>query len=293
MNELAAIYSMTGYAVVTRDLPQGSLNLELRSLNNRYLDIQFRLPDELRMLEGLMRESLTARLNRGKIECRVNYSPSFSTENLQHINSDLLHKLLNLNQVVRATLPEAGSLDVADILRWPGMLSSIALPVADLSGPCLDLLGAALDELAAARAREGEKLKFILLERLARIRLLAAEAAPRIPALLVAFQEKLKARLCEAMISCDDDRIRQELTLFASKIDVDEELSRLQTHLQEVERVLSKGGAIGKRLDFLMQELNREANTIGSKSVDAEVSRMCIELKVLIEQMREQVQNLE
>lgn len=293
MNELAAICSMTGYAVVTRDLPQGSLNLELRSLNNRYLDIQFRLPDELRMLEGLMRELLTARLNRGKIECRVNYSPSFSTENLQHINDDLLHKLLNLNQVVRATLPEAGSLDVADILRWPGMLSSIALPVTDLSGPCLDLLGAALDELAAARAREGEKLKFILLERLARIRLLAAEAAPRIPALLVAFQEKLKARLCEAMISCDDDRIRQELTLFASKIDVDEELSRLQTHLEEVERVLSKGGAIGKRLDFLMQELNREANTIGSKSVDAEVSRMCVELKVLIEQMREQVQNLE
>jgi uncharacterized protein (TIGR00255 family) len=293
VNELAAIYSMTGYAVVTRDLPQGSLNLELRSLNNRYLDIQFRLPDELRMLEGLMRELLTARLNRGKIECRVNYSPSFSTENLQHINSDLLHKLLNLNQVVRATLPEAGSLDVADILRWPGMLSSIALPVTDLSGPCLDLLGAALDELAAARAREGEKLKFILLERLARIRLLAAEAAPRIPALLVAFQEKLKARLCEAMINCDDDRIRQELTLFASKIDVDEELSRLQTHLEEVERVLSKGGAIGKRLDFLMQELNREANTIGSKSVDAEVSRMCVELKVLIEQMREQVQNLE
>jgi uncharacterized protein (TIGR00255 family) len=293
VNELAAIYSMTGYAVVTRDLPQGSLNLELRSLNNRYLDIQFRLPDELRMLEGSMRELLTARLNRGKIECRVNYSPSFSTENLQHINSDLLHKLLNLNQVVRATLPEAGSLDVADILRWPGMLSSIALPVTDLSGPCLDLLGAALDELAAARAREGEKLKFILLERLARIRLLAAEAAPRIPALLVAFQEKLKARLCEAMINCDDDRIRQELTLFASKIDVDEELSRLQTHLEEVERVLSKGGAIGKRLDFLMQELNREANTIGSKSVDAEVSRMCVELKVLIEQMREQVQNLE
>jgi uncharacterized protein (TIGR00255 family) len=293
VNELAAIYSMTGYAVVTRDLPQGSLNLELRSLNNRYLDIQFRLPDELRMLEGLMRELLVARLNRGKIECRVNFLPSVSTENLQHINSDLLHKLLKLNQVVRATLPDAGSLDVADVLRWPGMLGSAALPVADLSGPCMELLGTGLDELAAARAREGEKLKLILLERLARIRRLAAEAVPRIPALIAAFQEKLKARLCEAMISCDDDRIRQELTLFASKIDVDEELSRLQTHLDEVERVLSKGGAIGKRLDFLMQELNREANTIGSKSVDAEVSKMCVELKVLIEQMREQVQNLE
>ena len=293
MDELAAIYSMTGYAVVTRDFPQGSLNLELRSLNNRYLDIQFRLPDELRMLEGSMRELLAARLNRGKIECRVNFLPSFSGENLQHINTDLLHKLFNLNETVRSAVPDARSLDVADILRWPGMLGSVALPVADLSVPCMELLAAASDELAAARAREGEKLKLILLERLARIRRLTAEAIPRIPALLIAFQEKLKARLCEAMVNCDDERIRQELTLFAGKIDVDEELSRLQTHLDEVERVLSKGGAIGKRLDFLMQELNREANTVGSKSVDTEVSKMCVELKVLIEQMREQVQNLE
>ena len=232
-------------------------------------------------------------MNRGKIECRVNFLPSLGAGNLEHINADLLHKLLNLNQAVRAAFPEARGLDVADILRWPGMLSSATVPVADLCVPCIELLSAALDELAAARAREGEKLKLILLERLARIRRLAAEAVPRIPALLIAFQEKLKARLCEAMINCDDDRMRQELTLFASKIDVDEELSRLQTHLDEVERVLHKGGAIGKRLDFLMQELNREANTIGSKSVDAEMSKMCVELKVLIEQMREQVQNLE
>ena len=293
MDELGAIYSMTGYAVATRVLPQGSLNLELRSLNNRYLDIQFRLPDELRGLEGAMRELLTARLNRGKIECRVNFSLSLGAENIEQINAELLHKLLNLNQAVREVLPEARGLDVADILRWPGMLGSAAVPMADLCPPCIDLLRAALDELAAARAREGEKLKLILLERLARIRQLAAEVVPRIPALLIAFQEKLKARLCEAMINCDDDRMRQELTLFASKIDVDEELSRLQTHLDEVERVLHKGGAIGKRLDFLMQELNRESNTIGSKSVDAEVSKMGIELKVLIEQMREQVQNLE
>src|SRR6185312_12693269 len=155
------------------------------------------------------------------------------------------------------------------------------------------LLHAALDEFAAARAREGEKLKAILLERLGKMRRLTADVSPRIPALLVAFQEKIRSRLQEAMINHDDDRIRQELSLFTSKIDVDEELSRLQTHLDEVERVLSSGGAIGKRLDFLMQELNREANTIGSKSVDAEVSKISLELKVLIEQMREQVQNIE
>lgn len=293
MDELATIYSMTGYAVVARELPQGSLNLELRSVNNRYLDIQFRLPDELRLLEATMREFLTARLNRGKIECRVSFSGITSTEDLQHINADLLQKLLELNRTVRAALPDAHGLEVADILRWPGMLRANSMPAESLREPCLELLGVALHELAAARAREGEKLKVILLERLSRMRSLAAEVAPRIPALLVAFQEKVKARLRDAMINGDDERIRQELTLFASKIDVDEELSRLQAHFEEVERVLRKGGAIGKRLDFLMQELNREANTVGSKSVDAEVSKIAIELKVLIEQMREQVQNIE
>ncbi|WP_036576198.1 YicC/YloC family endoribonuclease [Nitrosospira briensis] len=284
---------MTGYAVVARELPQGSLNLELRSVNNRYLDIQFRLPDEFRLLEVTMREFLTARLNRGKIECRVSFSGIASTEDLQHINADLLQKLLALNRTVRAALPDAHGLEVADILRWPGMLRANSLPAESLREPCLELLAVALHELAAARAREGEKLKVVLLERLSRMRSLAAEVAPRIPALLVAFQEKIKARLHDAMINCDDERIRQELTLFAGKIDVDEELSRLQAHFEEVERVLRKGGAVGKRLDFLMQELNREANTVGSKSVDAEVSKISIELKVLIEQMREQVQNLE
>jgi uncharacterized protein (TIGR00255 family) len=293
VDELATIYSMTGYAVVARESPQGSLNLELRSVNNRYLDIQFRLPDELRLLEVTMREFLTARLNRGKIECRVSFSGITSTEDLQHINADLLQKLLELNRTVRAALPDAHGLEVADILRWPGMLRANSMPAESLREPCLELLGAALHDLAAARAREGENLKVILLERLSRMRSLAAEVAPRIPALLVAFQEKVKARLRDAMINCDDERIRQELTLFASKIDVDEELSRLQAHFEEVERVLRKGGAIGKRLDFLMQELNREANTVGSKSVDAEVSKIAIELKVLIEQMREQVQNIE
>ncbi len=293
MDELATIYSMTGYAVVARELPQGSLNLELRSVNNRYLDIQFRLPDEFRLLEVTMREFLTARLNRGKIECRVSFSGIASTEDLQHINADLLQKLLALNRTVRAALPDAHGLEVADILRWPGMLRANSLPAESLREPCLELLAVALHELAAARAREGEKLKVVLLERLSRMRSLAAEVAPRIPALLVAFQEKIKARLHDAMINCDDERIRQELTLFAGKIDVDEELSRLQAHFEEVERVLRKGGAVGKRLDFLMQELNREANTVGSKSVDAEVSKISIELKVLIEQMREQVQNLE
>lgn len=287
------IYSMTGYAAVAKEVPRGSLNLELRSVNNRYLDIQFRLPDELRLLEAKMREFLTARLSRGKVECRLSFSRLVSAEDPQHINANLLQKLLELDRAVRVALPDARGLEVADILRWPGILGADSLPAESLGESCMELLCAALDEFAAARAREGEKLKAMLLERLGKMRHLVAEVSPRIPALLVAFQEKIKSRLSEAMINQDDDRIRQELLLFTSKIDVDEELSRLQTHLDEVERVLSSGGAIGKRLDFLMQELNREANTIGSKSVDVEVSKISLELKVLIEQMREQVQNIE
>ena len=293
MDKLTLIYSMTGYAVVTQEVPHGSLNLELRSVNNRYLDIQFRLPDEFRLLESVMREFLATRLSRGKVDCRLSFSRSAGTEELQQINPELLQKLLELDRTVKVALPDARSLSVADILRWPGMLGADALPAGNLREPCMELLRVALDEFVAARAREGEKLKAMLLERLDKMRQLTTAVSPRIPALLAAFQEKLTMRLREATVNCDDDRIRQELILFASKIDVDEELSRLQTHLDEVERILVKGGAVGKRLDFLMQELNREANTLGSKSADAEVSKVAMELKVLIEQMREQVQNLE
>jgi len=284
---------MTGYATVTKEAHQGSLNLELRSVNHRYLDIQFRLPDKFRSLEPTMRELMVARLNRGKVDCYLSFSQQSGTEDMQQLNSDLLQRLLELNHTVRAALPDSHNLGVADILRWPGILKTDVLPTEDLCNLCKELLLTALDEFTTARAREGEKLRVLILERLTKMRRLVTNASPRIPALLTAFQEKITARLSDAMINCDDDRIRQELTLFASKIDVDEELSRLQTHLDEVERILIKGGVVGKRLDFLMQELNREANTLGSKSVDAEVSNISIELKVLIEQMREQVQNIE
>ena len=293
MDNLAAIYSMTGYAVVTKELPYGSLNLELRSVNNRYLDLQFRLPDDLRLIEAAMREFLCSRLNRGKVECRLSFSRIAEAGGLQQINTNLLQNLLELDRAIRVTLPDARGLEVADILRWPGVLRSETLSSENLSDPCMDLMRAAVDELAASRAREGEKLRALLLHRVSRMRVLTSEIAPRIPGLLLAFEEKLKSRLREALINLDDDRIRQELSLFASKVDIDEELCRLMTHLDEVERVLVKGGVIGKRLDFLMQELNREANTVGSKSMDAEVSKISMELKVLIEQMREQVQNIE
>lgn len=287
------IYSMTGYAIAAKESSQGTLSLELRSVNHRYLDIQFRLPDKFRVLEPSMRELITSKLNRGKVDCYMSFNQLSGNEEIQKINTELLQRLLELNHTVKISLSDAQSLCVADILRWPGILKTDILPTDDLCNLCKELLRTTLHEFTAARAREGKKLKILLLERLTKMRQLTTTAAPLIPALVTAFQEKITARLNDAMINSENDRIHQELVLFASKIDVDEELSRLETHLDEVERVLIKGGAVGKRLDFLMQELNREANTIGSKSVDSDISKISMELKILIEQMREQVQNIE
>ena len=287
------IYSMTGYAIATKESSQGTLSLELRSVNHRYLDIQFRLPDKFRVLEPSMRELMTSQLNRGKVDCYMSFNQLSGNEDMQKINTELLQRLLELNHTVKTALSDAQSLSVADIIRWPGILKTDMLPTDDLCNLCKELLQTTLHEFTAARAREGEKLKILLLERLTKMRQLTAMASPLIPALVTAFQEKITARLNDAMINSENDRIRQELVLFASKIDIDEELSRLETHLDEVERVLIKGGVVGKRLDFLMQELNREANTIGSKSVDSDISKISMELKILIEQMREQVQNIE
>jgi len=287
------IYSMTGYAAAAKEFAYGALNVELRSVNHRYLDIQFRLPDDVRSIEVQLRELLTAKLTRGKVECRVTFAAAAGAQQLPELNEALLRQLIALDTRIRVIFPAAADLGVSDILRWPGMLGAEALPVEELQTACRDLVQRALDEFTASRAREGEKLKTMLLERAATMELRVAEVAPRMPQALAAFQEKLTARLKEAMGTGDDERIRQEVTLFANKVDVDEELSRLTTHIAELQRILEKGGAVGKRLDFLMQELNREANTLGSKSVDIAVTQVSMELKVLIEQMREQIQNIE
>jgi uncharacterized protein (TIGR00255 family) len=286
------IYSMTGYAVASRELENAVLNLELRSVNHRYLDIQFRLPDELRAIESVLRETLTARLNRGKIECRISYTPIPGRKGMD-VDHDLLTQLVALNARVREALPEAEALSAADLLRWPGMLGAESLDIDELRKVCQSLLEQVLEEFAQARGREGEKLKAILLERASAVEARLADVAPRMPQVIAAFQEKLSVRLKEALANADEDRIRQEVVLFANKIDVDEELTRLTTHIAELRRILDKGGAVGKRLDFLMQELNREANTLGSKAADVTVTQVSMELKLLIEQMREQIQNIE
>ncbi|OGS90329.1 MAG: YicC family protein [Gallionellales bacterium GWA2_60_18] len=291
------ILSMTGYANTSAELDSGSLTLDLRAVNHRYLDIQLRMPDELRAFEGALREAISAQLQRGKVECRINYAAR-SAQSGAALNRDLLQQLAAWDREVRAVLPEARSLSVADALRWNGVLETPAASADELRTALLGLLQEALQEFSAARAREGEKLKDFLLQRVDKIEALRSGVMPHVPAAIAAYEQKLAARLREAMQNAPaqdglDERIRQEITLFASKIDVDEELSRLASHLTEMRRILAQGGAVGKRLDFLMQELNREANTLGSKSVDAEVSRSAMEMKILIEQMREQIQNLE
>jgi len=287
------IYSMTGYAAAGVESPFGALNLELRSVNHRYLDIQFRLPDDLRTLEAGLREKTTGRISRGKVEVRITVNKSPASQAGLQIDETLLTQLKRLNDDVMSAIPESASLSVNDVLCWPGILGNDNLQPENLQEASFGLLDRALDDLTETRGREGEKLKNVLLERIGAMEMLVKNITPRMPQLIANYKDKLTTRLREAMVNMDDDRLKQELVLFASKIDVDEELSRLSAHFGEIRRILEKGGAVGKRLDFLMQELNREANTLGSKSVDLEVTQTAMELKVLIEQMREQIQNIE
>ncbi len=286
------IQSMTGYAALTREIAQGSLFLELKSVNNRFLDVQFRVVEELRAFEPGLRELIAAKINRGKLDCRVNFTPAAAGRQLT-LNPALLAQLAQLEGEVRAAMPEAQPLHAGEVLHWPGMLGDTGIAADDLREPCLALMRDALAELAATRLREGAKLKDMLLERIAKMQALVEKVTPLLPLAIAAYQEKLAMRLREALAGNDEERIRQEIAVFALRVDVAEELNRLSAHLEEVRRVLDAGGAAGKRLDFIMQELNREANTLGSKSVSKDVSETAIELKLLIEQMREQIQNIE
>jgi uncharacterized protein (TIGR00255 family) len=287
------IHSMTGYACVARTLSDFQLSVELKSVNSRYLDLAFRLPEELRPLESQLREQIGAKVARGKLECRVALTHTAANREALEIDRALVERIGAAARQVQQTVPEVLALQVGEILRWPGVIGERALPSDELAAACRDLVAQALDEFNAARAREGAKLAQALLERAARMQELVQRIAPKVPQLVKAYEEKLRARIAEAKVAADEDRMRQEIVLFASRVDVDEELSRLGAHLKELEHVLGRGGAVGRRLDFLMQEFNREANTLGSKSADLESTQVAVELKVLIEQMREQVQNIE
>lgn len=287
------IHSMTGYAAGSRDLGFALLNIELKSVNSRFLDLSFRIGEELRFLEMPVRELLSARVQRGKLECRLYLQSRGGGSRALAPDLALVARLGELDAAVRQVLPQALPLSVAEVLRWPGVMAEDGLDAELVQREAVALVASLLDEFSASRAREGAKLAALLLERAARMRELAIQAGPLVPIALADYQTRLATRLREAVAALDEDRIRQELGVVATRIDVEEELARLVTHLDELERILKKGGAVGKRLDFLMQELNREANTLASKAVSTEVTAIALELKLLIEQVREQVQNLE
>jgi len=284
---------MTGFAAHSINLDHASVNIDLRSVNQRYLELHFRLADEFRPLEPQLRELINQRLARGKVECRIGLTPLPLATQDNGLNPAILERLAHWQTEVLRRLPDSAPLSVNEILRWPGAVPAAALSQDALNGAALAGIRATLDELVQSRQREGAKLKQHILDRLGAAEAQVAGLQPLLPALVAAQRDKLERRLREALGETGHERLAQEIALAAQKSDIDEELSRLTTHFAEVRRVLSQAGAIGKRLDFLMQELHREANTLGSKSAAAETSRVSLELKVLIEQMREQVQNIE
>jgi uncharacterized protein (TIGR00255 family) len=287
------ILSMTGFASASAEMPGISLAVELRSVNHRYLDVTIKVPDELRSLETALRERLAGAQKRGKVECRVALLRTVGAAGGIAINVERVQQLATAAAAVAAAIPDTPPLTAADVLRWPGVIIDATISPEMLAEQVDSLVQHALSELTSARAREGAKLRAVLEARCTDIDTQVARVTPRIPALHAAYMEKLGGRLREAGLEPNDERLKQELALFATRIDVAEEVARLTTHVSEMRRVLAHGGSVGKRLDFLAQELHREANTLGSKSVDAELSQVSLELKVLIEQMREQVQNLE
>ncbi len=287
------ISSMTGFATASAECALGVITVELRSVNNRFLDAVLRLPDEFRPFEPALREKLAGKVVRGKVEVRVGLAARTDATPSLDMNEGVIAALLNAERRILSLADGARGLSVADILRWPGVLASDTVDPQSLGQPLLTAFDTALNDFVATRRREGDKLASLLRERVARIAALAKELAPQVPEAVAAQREKLIERLKEALGTVDDNRLAQEVALFAQKIDVDEELDRLQTHCTEVTRVLDAGGSVGKRLDFLMQELHREANTLGSKVINMQFTQASLECKVLIEQMREQVQNLE
>jgi uncharacterized protein (TIGR00255 family) len=287
------ISSMTGYAARSVELGRGSLSVELKSVNSRFLDLVFRLPEELRTLEPVLRERVAVRAQRGKVECRMTLASAPGSAPRLTLNQGMLSALGEVSRAVRAVIPDARAMSVGEVLHWPGMLAEDAQAAELMRQGALAAFEQTLEDYADSRAREGEKLKAMIDERVAAMKEILERVKPMLPDAIAAYQDRLSSRLREVLASSDEDRIRQEMALFGIKVDVAEELSRLDLHLDEVRRVLRSGGAAGKRLDFLMQELNREANTLGAKSVSREVSDAVVELKLLIEQMREQVQNIE
>jgi uncharacterized protein (TIGR00255 family) len=298
---------MTGYAISARESDAGTITLELKSVNSRFLDLQFRMNDDLRALEPLLREAIMSKVQRGKVECRLSFGRKANSGTSLAINETLLSSLAKAQQQVLTQFDQARPLTVNELLRWPGVLSDSEVGEDNLLADVQANMATVLDAFVESREREGAALETMLLSRVSDIEQIVQRITPLIPKAIEQFRQKAIDRMQEALgislaegsptpsISKDEvqDRIRQEVTLYGIRMDVAEELTRLSGHLTETRAILKKGGQVGKRLDFMMQELNREANTLGSKAALKELSDASMQMKLLIEQMREQVQNLE
>ena len=301
MPPTAAPQSMTGYATGSQDTPLGRVTVEIKSVNSRFLDLSFRIPDDLRGAEGPLRELVSGRVRRGKVECRVSLLRASESARLGDPDAALLAELARASRAVRQALPDAPAFTVAEALRWPGVLREDADAVQTAGDAVLPLATQVLDDFHATRSREGARTVDVVLAAVDRVQAIVDALTGKLPQLLAAQQQRLERRLSEALAGAGSTlapeetgaRIRQEITAHGLRADVAEEIARFGTHVTEVRRALRAGGPVGKRLDFLAQELNREANTLGSKAVAVELTNASIELKLLVEQVREQAQNLE
>jgi uncharacterized protein (TIGR00255 family) len=303
------ISSMTGYAVSTRETAGGTLTIELKSVNSRFLDLQFRINDDLRAVEPALREAIMGRVTRGKVECRLSFGRKTAAGDGQALNPALLATLARLQSEIRGKFKDAPPLSVNELLRWPGVIEEAEIGQETLQTEVAAAMKETLAAFVESRTREGAALEAMLLSRVQDMEAIVQRITPLVPQVVAQFQQKATERMQEALglaLQNGDastttalpreemiERIRQEVTLYGIRIDVSEELTRLSAHLTETRHILKKGGQVGKRLDFMMQELNREANTVGSKASAKELSDASMALKLLIEQMREQVQNLE
>ncbi len=285
--------SMTAFARREQNSPWGTIVWELRSVNHRYLETVLRLPETLRSLESLARERVSAALGRGKIEGTLKLQTSGAALTSITVNYALVERLIEVASELEHMIGPGAGLQLSDVMRWPGVINEAEPDLDEIKQTILDELNAALAELIATREREGQRTAELLRQRCEAMRVQIKQVRARRPEVLARWRDKLMARLVDLPVEPDPGRVEQEVVLVAQRLDVDEELDRLDTHLDEIQAVLGRREPVGRRLDFLMQELNREANTLSSKSSDADTTRAAVELKVLIEQMREQVQNIE
>ncbi len=287
------IKSMTAFARKYSEGVWGNASIEIKTVNHRYLDVSLRLPELLRELEMPLRDLLRKQLSRGKVECYIRYTAGGNVNTEANLNQALLTQLIFAANQVEAQLTEPAKYNALDLLRWPGVMQVAETDLTEVKQQLLSLMSQTIEALNDTRTREGAELADCIFERLNVIEKNVESVAPKVKEVVQQQRQKLQDKIAELALNVDPERLEQEIVLLAQRVDVAEELDRLNTHVKEVRRVIKQGGSVGRRLDFLMQELNREANTLGSKSIDSQMTQAAVDCKVLIEQMREQIQNIE